>query len=83
MNKMHNYSVNNHPKVKFIFYLVIISGIITSVINKIIQYLLNQKFHLDVKFILSTAIVFSVVYFIFSKWVWKNIIFGEFLNFLI
>ncbi|MCB2361962.1 hypothetical protein [Clostridium estertheticum] len=81
MNKMHNYSVNNHPKAKFIFYLVVISGIIASAINKTIQYLLNQKFHLDVKFILSTAIVFSVVYFIFSKWVWKNKIFGEIFKF--
>lgn len=81
MNKMHDYNVSKHPKVKFIFYLVVISGIIASVINKTIEYLLNQKFHLGVKFVLSTAIVFSVVYFIFSKWVWKTRIFGEIFKF--
>lgn len=81
MNKMHDYSVNGHPKVKFIFYLTVISGIIATIITKTIEYLFNEKFHFGVNFGISTPIVFSVAYFIFSKWLWKNKIFRQIFKF--
>jgi hypothetical protein len=60
---------------------MVISGIIATIITKAIEYLFNQRFHFGVNFGISTPIVFSVIYFIFSKWLWKIRIFGEIFKF--
>jgi len=81
MNKMHDYTVKGHPKVKIIFMLSVVSATVAPQLTKALDYLFNQKLHLGFTFAISISIVFGVFYFIFSKWLWKTKLFGRIFKF--
>lgn len=78
---MHEYHVKGHPKVKIITYLALISFITVTPLSGLLDYFLNKIFHWGITLTISASLVFSVLYIVFSKWLWKKEMFGRIFKF--
>lgn len=67
---MHNYEVKGHPKVKVITLITIVAVMLSTWLNLSID-LLENIMGMPISVTVSSVAVAGVLYFIFSKYVWK------------
>lgn len=77
---MHEYTVIGHPRQKVIFYLAFISILISPLITQFIHFSL-QYFNIVITTSIGSSVIFSILYIIFNKFLWKLSIFKNLLCF--
>lgn len=80
MSGQHEYSVKGHQKYKIIFYIAISSNILANVIVQFLN-VVQYKFNIILGVSISTSIVFTVLYNLFAKFLWKIKLFNKLCNF--
>lgn len=78
---MHEYTVIGHPREKIILIIAILSFGISNFITYITQEWLKDHFNIVLSFTISVFTVFTILYLLFNKFLWKLKIFGKLLNF--
>lgn len=79
---MHEYTVINHPRHKILFYIALISVVLSSFISLLLNIvipLLLPTFILS--FSISGFTVFLVIYWWFNNYLWKNDLFSNAMKF--
>jgi hypothetical protein len=71
---MHDYSIDNHPKEKIIFFLAVIAIFTAKHINKFFNNLTIVE-KLDLSFLSHLNVpvfaLYGLIYFVFNKYLWK------------
>lgn len=80
MSEMHQYTVKGHPKEKIIFIISFIAIFSAPYISEIL-YILNNKINFKLSIGISASTVFGVLYFVFSKVIWRTRLFAYFFKY--
>lgn len=68
---MHEYTVIGHPRQKLIFYIALISILLSNFITNYVDKWLGRYFNITFTFSLSGITIFGVLYLIFNNYLWK------------
>ncbi|MEL7607265.1 Cap15 family cyclic dinucleotide receptor domain-containing protein [Sedimentibacter saalensis] len=68
---MHSYDVSGHPKEKVIFFIAILSVTMSAWLNDSVD-LFAQLLEKPISITISLATTFGILYFLFSKFLWKH-----------
>ena len=71
---MHNYDITGHPKVKVIFFITIVSVILSTWLNLSIDFL-GKMIGMKLSITISSVTAFGLLYLLFSKCIWKSKVF--------
>ena len=78
---MHEYCVIGHPREKIIYWLAFISIVFAPLVSNLIHILLNDYLSITWKLTLSGVVIFSILYIIFNKYLWKIKYFSKLFRF--
>lgn len=78
---MHEYSLVGHPREKIIFILAFISISLAPLISKVVQASFQNYFNIVISLTLSSSTIFTLLYILFNKFIWKTSVFRNVYSF--
>lgn len=77
---MHNYNVMGYPKEKIIFYISILSVTLVTLIERFLGFI-QEIIGFTLSVSLSVGIIFTIIYTVFSKYLWRTKPFSKIYNY--
>lgn len=78
---MHEYTVIGHPRQKVIFFVAIVSVVVSNFISDYVYQWLKQFFNITLTFTISSSVIFAILYVFFNQFLWKSKIFEKIFHF--
>lgn len=78
---MHEYTVIGHPRQKLIFYIALISILISNFITNYLDKWIGQYLNITVTFSISGITIFGIIYLIFNNYLWRVKLFEKIFHF--
>lgn len=78
---MHEYSVIGHPRETVIFWIAFVAIVVGPTSISLFEAAATSLTGQVVSITFAVSAIFSTVYFVFNKWLWKLVLFGKVFSF--